>query len=303
MRAFITGSNGFVGKWLIEHLKDCGDEIIQLDDSVDIREQERLAMALSDAEPEVIFHLAALSHVGRSFEDPITYLEVNTVGTYKLLEAARKLKNPPRILLISSAEVYGVTGQRKNGHPLVEEDQLLPATPYAMSKVAAEYCGIQQMHAHGLEVIIARPFNHIGPGQSEDFVVSALARRIAVAESAGDDKIAIGNLSAMRDFTDVRDVVAAYRILSLNATPGQSYNVCSGHPTAISDIAEKLILLSGNKIELKTDEALLRAVDIPILYGSAEKMRSEFDWRPSLPLDQTLADVLNYWRKQIAQSA
>lgn len=303
MRAFITGSSGFVGKWLGEHLLSCGDETTSLDDSIDIRDQDKLREALADQAPEVIFHLAALTHVGRSFEDPITYLEVNALGTYKLLEAARTLTKPPRVLLISSAEVYGVTGQNKNGEPLEEKDPLLPATPYAMSKVAAEYAGLQEMHAHGLEVVIARPFNHIGPGQGEAFVVSALAKRIAMAEAAGTDVIPIGNLSAKRDFTDVRDVVAAYRLLALGGKPGQCYNVCSGVPTAIAEIAERLIGLSGHKIELRTDENLLRPVDLPILYGSSVKLREELGWEPSVPGDRTLADVLQYWRQQIGQSA
>jgi len=303
VRAFITGSSGFVGKWLTEHLIGCGDEVVSLDDSIDIRDQEKLRENLSAVEPEVIFHLAALTHVGRSFEDPITYLDVNVLGTYKLLEEARALAKPPRVLLVSSAEVYGATGQNKNGEPLVEEDPLLPATPYAMSKVAAEYAGLQEMYAHGLEVVIARPFNHIGPGQGEAFVVSALAKRIATAESAGSDVIPIGNLSAKRDFTDVRDVVAAYRLLALGGESGQCYNVCSGVPLSIAEIAERLIALSEHKIELKTDKNLLRPVDLPILYGSSTKLRNELGWEPSVPGDRTLSDVLKYWRQQIAQSA
>jgi GDP-4-dehydro-6-deoxy-D-mannose reductase len=289
-----------VGKWLSAHLADHGDEVFSIDESVDVRDEAALREVLRAAVPEVIYHLAALTHVGRSFEDPISYLEVNTVGTYKLLEAARSLVELPKVILISSAEVYGLTCQNKDGDPITEEDPVLPATPYAFSKVAAEYGGLQQMYSYGLPVVLARPFNHIGPGQSDAFVVSALAKRIAAAEISGEKYIPVGNLAAKRDFTDVRDVVAAYRMMAVEAKAGEAYNICSGKAVAISEIAEDLIRISASDIELRRDESLLRPVDLPVLYGSPAKLQDVTSWEPVIPRDQTLSDVLTYWREHLS---
>ncbi len=301
MRAFITGVSGFVGKWLSAHLAGCGDEVFSIDESVDVRNEGALREVLTQAAPEVVYHLAALTHVGRSFEDPITYLEVNTLGTYKLLEAARSLADPPKVILISSAEVYGLTCQKKGGEPITEQDPLLPATPYAFSKVAAEYGAMQQMYAYGLPVMLLRPFNHIGPGQGEAFVVSALAKRIAAAELSGEKSIPVGNLSAMRDFTDVRDVVSAYRMLAVAGKAGEAYNICSGKAVAISEIAQDLIRIADSDIELRQDESLLRPVDLPVLCGSSAKLREATSWEPVIGRDRTLSDVLAHWRERLSQ--
>src|SRR5579875_681286 len=201
MRAFLTGANGFVGGHLVAHMRSCGDAVSALDPAVDLvgeGDARALDEGLEAASPEVVYHLAALTHVGRSWEDPARTLEVNVLGTLAVLEAARRRTPVPRVLLVSSAEVYG-TG---DGRPLSETAPLAPVTPYAASMVAAEFLGVQAHLGRGVEVVRARPFNHVGPGQGDSFVVSALARRIVEAERSGGGPIAVGNLRAARDFTD-----------------------------------------------------------------------------------------------------
>ena len=205
MRALVTGARGFVGGWLVAHLEDHGDDVVAIDREVDITDGGAVRATFVDAAPDAVYHLAALTHVGRSWDDPAHVLHVNATGTLYVLEAARACASVPRVLLVSSAEVYGVVPEAQL--PVAEDAPLAPVTPYAASKVAAEYLGIQQHLAHGLPVIRVRPFNHIGPGQSSGFVVAALAERIAQAVRAGAPSIAVGNLTARRDLTDVRDVV------------------------------------------------------------------------------------------------
>jgi len=243
-----------------------------------------------------VYHLAALTHVGRSWDDPAEVLHVNATGTLYVLEAARACASVPRVLLVSSAEVYGVVPEGRL--PVTEDEPLAPVTPYAASKVAAEYLGVQQHLAHGLPVIRVRPFNHIGPGQSSGFVVAALAERIAQAVRAGASSIPVGNLSARRDLTDVRDVVRAYRTLVTDGTPGEVYNVCSGRDVAIDEVAARLLDLAGAQLELVPDPSLVRPVDVPVVRGDPGKLEAATRWRPEIDLEKTLRDVLDQWTEQ-----
>src|SRR5665213_2972195 len=295
MRALVTGASGFVGGYLSAHLRGCGDEVVALTDSVDLGDPAGAVAfeeQLTAVAPDVIYHLAALTHVGRSWEDPASTMRVNAMGTLSVLEAARTQVNPPRVMLISSSEVYGAG----EGRPIREDDPLRPVTPYAASKVSAEYLGLQAFLGRGLDVVRARPFNHIGPGQAYIFVVSALARRVVEAERSGGGAIAVGNLAAARDFTDVRDVVRAYRLLATSGAAGEVYNVCSGVARQVEELFTILIGHSRVALEPREDPELFRPVDVPMLVGDNSRLVDLVGWQPEIDLAQTLIAVLDYWR-------
>lgn len=295
MRALITGGKGFVGTWLGRHLGDEGDEVVVIDHEADVTDAAGMAEILAEVAPDAVYHLAALTHVGRSWDDPVEVLRVNALGTATVLAAARSCGSSPRVLLVSSAEVYGVVTDEST-LPLTEESALAPTTPYAATKVAAEFLGIQAHLGYGQPVVIARPFNHVGPGQASTFAVSGLAQRIVKAIREGRGELPVGNLTPRRDFTDVRDVVRAYRMLVVSGEPGRIYNVCSGQDVAIGDLAERLLALAGTDLRLVADPSLVRPVDVPVLRGSPVRLQAVTGWKPEIPLDDTLADVLAYWQ-------
>jgi GDP-4-dehydro-6-deoxy-D-mannose reductase len=197
------------------------------------------------------------------------------------------------VLVVSSAEVYGVVAP--DDLPLREDAPTGPATPYAASKLAAEAFALQAWRGYRQPVMVVRPFNHIGPGQSPNFAVPALAKRIIEARKSGATSLRVGTLTTRRDFTDVRDVVVAYRLLLEHGAPGEVYNVCSGRDVAISEVAAQLLELAGASLELVTDPALVRPVDVPVLRGDAGRLQAATGWTPSIPLATTLADVLASW--------
>jgi GDP-4-dehydro-6-deoxy-D-mannose reductase len=291
--AYITGSLGFVGRWLAEHLRTSGDTVRGSGVEVDVTDPASIRDAVTSAAPDVVYHLAGLAHVGRSWDDPLRTFQVNTIGTLNVLEAAASCASSPRVIVVSSAEVYGAAG----AEPVPETAPLRPTSPYAGSKAAAEYVALQQHLGRGLPIVIARPFNHVGPGQAPDFVVSGLARRVVLAEREGNSTVAVGNLDAERDFTDVRDVVRAYRLLALEGRPGEAYNIASGTSRKVRDVAEWLICQAHRPVELVRDASLVRPVDVPIFLGDASKLVSTTGWSPAVEFDQTLKDVLDYWRK------
>jgi GDP-4-dehydro-6-deoxy-D-mannose reductase len=295
VRSLITGGRGFVGQWMASHLRELGDDVVCIDREVEITDAVALLAALTDAAPEAIYHLAALTHVGQSWDEPLRVLEVNVIGTGALLAAARQCGSDPRVLVTSSAEVYGAVTD-PDLLPLREDSPTAPLTPYAASKLAAEAVVAQAHLGHGQHVITVRPFNHIGPGQTPNFAVPALARRIVAAERSGAGTIPVGNLSARRDFTDVRDVVRAYRLLIESGRPGAVYNVCSGRDISIREIADGLLGLAGTSLEFETDPSLVRPVEVPVLRGDPGRLADATGWAPAVPLEQTLADVLAYWR-------
>ncbi len=296
MRAYLTGGTGFVGAWLIRHLSEVGDTAVAPGPEVDVTDLAALAEDLQAALPDVVYHLAALTHVGRSWSEPAETFRVNALGTLNLLEAAARCEAPPVVVLVSSAEVYGPAS---DSHPLDEQAELRPVTPYAVSKVAAEFLGLQAYLGRGLHVVRARPFNHVGPGQADDFVVSALARRMVEAELTRITSVRVGNLAASRDFTDVRDVVRAYRLLALNGLGGEAYNVCSGRALSIASLAEQMAGLLAYEVKLVEDPSLFRPVEVPVLLGDASKLMTATGWSPEIPLSKTLSDVLDYWRARL----
>ncbi len=293
MRALITGGKGFVGQWLAAHLKDRGDEVAVIDLETDVADGAAVRRVFSDVVPEAVYHLAAMTHVGESWEDPSQVLRVNVLGTAEILAAARQLPAAPRVLVVSSAEVYGIV--TPDQLPLDEDAPTVPASPYAASKLAAEAVALQAWRGYEQPVVVVRPFNHIGPGQSPNFFVPALAKRIVEARRTGARALRVGTLTTRRDFTDVRDVVAAYRLLIEQGAPGTVYNVCSGRDVAMSEVAAELQRLAGVELTLQTDPELVRPVDVPVLRGNAALLHAATGWQPTTPLATTLADVLSSW--------
>ncbi len=293
MRALVTGGKGFVGHWLASHLEAHGDEVVVIDIETDVADGAAVRRVMADVDPQAVYHLAAMTHVGESWEDPSQVLKVNVLGTAEVLAAARSHAGEARVLVVSSAEVYGTVTPEQL--PLREDWPAAPASPYAASKLAAEVVALQAWRGYGQPVIVVRPFNHIGPGQSPTFFVPALAQRIVEAQRAGARSLRVGTLTTRRDFTDVRDVVAAYRLLVTSGTPGTVYNVCSGRDVAMAEVAAQLLTLAGADLELETDPGLVRPVDVPVLRGDAGRLHAATGWEPRIPLATTLADVLSSW--------
>lgn len=295
MRVLVTGGRGFVGRWLIDYLEAAGDTVQGLDAETDVTDAAAVKEAVAGWAPEAICHLAAQASVGASWDDQAATYRVNTGGTLNVLHAALACSRHPRVLVVSSAEVYGRVSPEDL--PIREDHPLAPVSPYAASKAAAEIVGLQFWHGGGLEVVRVRPFNHTGPGQRTDFVVPALAQQIARAARAGARSLRTGNLEARRDLTDVRDVVRAYRDLLAEGTPGEVYNVCRGSSISIREVAERLLALAGVDIPIEIDPARFRPTDIPELRGDPARLEKAISWTPEIPMDTTLFDVLAYWKR------
>ncbi len=295
MRALVTGATGFVGPYLVEHLADAQDDVVGVDLELEITDAEAVHTALLDIKPDVVYHLAALSHVGDSWDAPAEFFRVNTMGTLNVLLAARS-SGVERVLVIGSAEQYG---RVEPGDMPIDEDQpLRPITPYGASKAAAEMAASHVHLGRGLPVVCARAFNHIGPGQSAGLVVSAIANQVALNERAGGDVVLTGDLTPTRDFTDVRDVVRAYRLLVEHGVAGEAYNVCSGRAVSIREVADKLLALANRPMRIETDPARLRPVEVPAHWGDNTKLRTATGWMPTIPLERSMADVLAWWRSK-----
>ncbi len=300
MRALITGGGGFVGRHLARHLEESGDEVTATDRSIDgcdILDTPALLERFRTVRPEVVYHLAGASDVGGSWSNPQATFRANAEGTLNVLWAAREA-GCERVLTVGSADVYGkVTAEDL---PIDEDQPLRPVSPYAASKCAADHIALQAFLGHDQQVVRARPFNHLGPGQTDRFVAPALAGRVARNELLGDEVVVVGNLSPKRDFTDVRDVVRAYRLLIEHGTAGEVYNVCSGRAIAVQELADQFIAMAKTPMRLEPDPALQRPVDIPVLLGDSSKLRRDTGWEPEIPLEQTLRDLLDDRRRQVA---
>jgi GDP-4-dehydro-6-deoxy-D-mannose reductase len=304
MKSLITGINGFVGGWLKEHLLAEGDSVIGLPEGLDICDRKGIIDFMRSVEVDWLFHLAALTHVGQSWHDPEAFFRVNVIGTQNVTEALAESNPNAKMIYISSSEVYGqsLMGESSQNYlPINETTSIRPVTPYAASKVAAEFVALQGAFGRGLDVVIARPFNHVGPGQGEQFVVSGLAKRIVAAQIEGLDSIPVGNLDSERDFTDVRDVVRAYRSLAVAGDSAEAYNVCSGRAISIAEIAQDLIRLAGGKVLLRQDPSLMRAVEVKTSIGDSSKIAAATDWSPTISIDQTLTEILGFWRDRLRE--
>ncbi len=302
MRVLVTGAGGFVGHHLVRHLTDAGDDVHTTDPAhggADITDAAAIATEIATIAPEVVYHLAGWADVGGSWAHPVEAFRANAEGTLNVLTACQAAE-VRRVVAVSSADVYGAVSPEEL--PLTEESPLRPASPYAASKVAADYLGLQAWLGHGLPVMRVRAFNHLGPGQSDKFLASALASRIARAEREGGEVLAIGDLSPRRDFTDVRDVVRAYRLLAEKGEPGEAYNVCSGVDLAVQQVADVLLGLAKVDLRFETDPALLRPVEVPVLRGSHAKLTAATGWEPEIAIEATLAELLDDWRARLDAS-
>lgn len=314
MRALITGSNGFVGQYLAEYLlkkdievwgtiheskaipKEIHNEIIIR--QMDITDQLQVKNVLSECKPDYIFHLAAQSSAAVAWKHPDLTMTVNINGTINLLECIRKFDLKPRILLIGSSEEYGTV--KSKDLPIDEAHELRPGNPYAISKAAQSMIGQVYSKAYDLNIIMARAFNHIGPKQSSKFVVSDFTKRIAEIEKGKIPPILkVGNLEAERDFTDVRDIVRAYYELVLKGKRGEIYNIGSGKVCKIQDILDRLLSLTNMKIKIQKDIDRYRPLDVPIVQCDSRKFVNLTSWQPRYTLEETLKDVLEYWRGKV----
>jgi GDP-4-dehydro-6-deoxy-D-mannose reductase len=298
VNALVTGAAGFVGRHLLDHLRASGDDTTGIDreHGVDLLDPDALTAAVEAARPDAVYHLGGWSDVGASWREPRAAFRANAEGTLNLLHACREI-GVGRVLLVSSADVYGKVSLSEL--PLTEESPFRPVTPYAASKVAADELGLQAWLGYGLAVLRVRAFNHLGPGQTNRFVCPALAERIARNELDGSEVVPVGNLTPRRDFTDVRDVVRAYRLLVEHGEPGEAYNVCSGEDIAISDLADRLVAMAYRPMRLESDASLQRPVDVPVLRGDYAKLNKATGWTPEISLQTTLQDVLEEWRERI----
>jgi len=303
MKALVTGASGFVGRHLVTHLRASGDEVVESDrdsDGTDITDAASVRALFERVRPEVVYHLGGWADVGGSWQAPVDAFRVNAEGTLNVLGAATDC-GVQRVLAVSSADVYGIVTPAEL--PLTEDSPLRPASPYAASKVAADYLGLQAWLGRHLPVLRVRAFNHLGPGQTDKFVAPALASRIARAERDGGEVLTVGDLSARRDFTDVRDVVRAYRLLVERGEAGEVYNVCSGVDLAVQDLADQLVAQSRVPLRLEVDESLLRPVELPVLRGSHDRLTAATGWEPEIPMATTLAALLEDWRARVAAGA
>ena len=294
LRALITGSAGFVGTHLTAHLQAMGDEVIGIDrtNGVDLLDPTAVAAAVSESQPDAVYHLGGWSDVGASWQAPLATLQVNAEGTLNILQACRDTVE--RVLVVSSADIYGKVTLAEL--PLTEDSPVRPVSPYAASKVAADMVALQAWLGYGLEVMRVRAFNHFGPGQTNRFVAPALAERIAVCEKEGHEEVTVGNLTPRRDFTDVRDVVRAYRMLITDGEPGEAYNVCSGLDIAIAELGERLVAMAQRPVRLQGDPTLQRPVDVPVLRGDHTKLTKATGWEPAIDTNTTLGEILDEWR-------
>jgi GDP-4-dehydro-6-deoxy-D-mannose reductase len=314
-RTLVTGATGFAGGHLVEALLARGDAVVGLSRrgqwpasggrlagrvplrACDLCDPAGLEGVLRDVQPERVYHLAGYPHVGRSFREPDEAWAGNLVATRRLYDAVVRWGGRPRLLFIGSGLVYGDAEQPGGSHD--ERCLLCPSSPYAASKAAADLVSYQYACDPGLEIVRARPFNHIGPGQQPQFAIPHFAQQlVAIERGLRPPVLETGNLRPQRDLTDVRDMVAAYLLLMEHGRPGEAYNIGSGQTRSIQAVLDRLVALSGLQVEVRQRAELLRSTEEATVRVDASKLRRETGWAPRFPLDQTLADTLAYWREQ-----
>jgi len=314
--ALITGITGFVGSHMAELLLKEGFEVHGLcrwrsrtenidhikekihlveGDLLDVHSLQKLLM---DVRPSYIFHLAAQSFVPASWTSPAVTLEINIVGSCNLFEAVRTVKIEPLIQIACSSEEYGLV--KPEEVPIKETNPLRPLSPYGVSKLAMDYLGYQYFKSYNMRIVRTRGFNHTGPRRGEVFAESSFAKQIAEIEK-GIKKpiILVGNLDAQRDYTDVRDMVLGYLLALEKGESGEVYNICSGKAIKIREVLEILLSFSKVKVEIKQDPARMRPSDVPILLGDNSKFAKKTGWKPQIPFEKTMEDLLNYWREKV----
>lgn len=306
-KVIVTGANGFVGNHLVRELSENGIEVIGIGgDRTAVQQSPHISnymvLNLLDAKAagtidfsgvDGVIHLAGLAAVGPSFDDPMLYVNVNVGIEVNLFETAMKQGFKPRFLIISSATLYEAGAPL----PLTEASPVDPNSPYAVSKIGQEQMALYYQ-SRGFETIIARPFNHIGPGQGPGFIVPDLAQQIIACEKGSAAEILVGNLDAKRDYTDVRDIVRAYRLLLDKGKSGETYNICSGKALSGHQILDGLLASVKTKPTIKQDPAKMRPSDTPEVYGSHDKLAADTGWQPEIPTETTLKDVIEDWRSR-----
>jgi len=319
MKALITGITGFAGSHLAEYLlaehpevevfglyrwRSRMENIEHLGNRVqllecELRDYNAVHRALEKSRPDFIFHLAAQSFVPSSWVAPSDTLSANIVGQANVFEAVRALGLDPAIQIACSSEQYGLVHPHET--PIKETNPLRPLSPYAVSKVAQDFLGYQYFQSYGLKVIRTRGFNHTGPRRGQVFVTSNFCSQVAAIENGFQEPvIRVGNLEAIRDFTDVRDMVRAYWLAVTKATPGEVYNIASGEGIHIREMLDKILAQSKVDVKVEVDPERLRPSDVEILIGDSSKFRGDTGWEPKIPFDQTLTDLLEYWRRRMA---
>jgi len=307
MRALIIGVAGFVGRYLADELTGAGWDVsgtrlptepANLEIPVhglDILDTTAVKSLLIRTDPDCVFHLAAQSSVAVSWKQPALTVDVNIKGAVNVLEAVRDMDKPPRVMLIGSGDEYGHILAEEL--PLVEDTALRPGNVYACTKIAQGMLGQIYTRAYGLEIIIVRAFNHLGVGQTDTFVVPGFCKQVAEIEAkGGSGTIRVGNLEAKRDFTDVRDIVKAYRLLAEKGVSGEIYNIGSGTSVAIADILETIIKQSNAKITVEQDPQRMRPSDTPDVRADISKLVKCTGWKPEIALEETIKNVLDEWR-------
>lgn len=315
-RALITGITGFAGSHLAELLLEGDFDVwgtarprsktdhiesirrkIHLEDA-DLLDSHSLYTIISKIKPDYIFHLAAQSFVPTSWASPAVTLEINIVGSANLFEAVRQANIDPTIQIACSSEEYGLVYPSEI--PITEENPLRPLSPYAVSKVALDYLGYQYFASYKMKIIRTRGFNHTGPRRGDTFVTSNFAKQIAMIEKGKQEPIIqVGNLDAQRDWTDVRDMVRGYLLAVEKGESGEVYNICTGKSVVVGDMLAKLISMSKVKVKIVPDPTRMRPSDVPVLRGDNTKFKKQTGWKPQIPFDQTLEDLLNYWRERV----
>lgn len=316
-KVLITGISGFAGSFLADYLLSSGKysisgtyhsdtniaNINHLKDKitligVNLLDEKLVENIYKELAPDIIFHLAALTSPSESFASPLNTLQNNIASELAVLEAVRKGSSKSKILIVSTSEIYGMVEEKDL--PIDENTPLRPVSPYAVSKIAQDYLGLQYKIAYNLHVVRVRPFVHIGPRQSPKFVTASFAKQIAEIEKGKKEPILlVGNLKAKRDFTDVRDMVRAYEMVVEKGQAGEVYNIGSGTSFEIAGILQKLLSFSKNKISIQVDKSLVRPSDIPELICDGRKLSRQTGWKPEIPIDTTLKDILDYWRNII----
>ena len=300
-RVLITGGTGFAGSHLSEACAAAGDEVLHVSRHGDLRADlcsaDETRRAVAAAGPEVVYHLAAQAHVGRSWSDPATTLRTNVIMTLNLLEAVRHEAPSATVVAVSSGEVYGPP----ESLPVDERAPLRPQNPYAVSKASADLLARFYVDGHGLRVVRSRAFNHAGPRQEPIYAIASFAQQVAAALERGEQPVRIvtGNPDTRRDYTDVRDVVAAYRLLAEHGVAGEAYNVCSGRAASARELVDALAAGAGVEVEQEIDPARVRAHEVMEIRGSFDKLRDCTGWTPSIPLETTLTDTVAWWRSEL----
>jgi GDP-4-dehydro-6-deoxy-D-mannose reductase len=292
----VTGAAGFAGSHLVDLLTSSGTSVTGWRRrDVDLLDADGVRRALAQLRPGLVYHCAGAVHVGQSWKNAREPLAANVLGTHHLLEGLRAARIAARVLIPGSSLVY-----RQSDRALTEDDSTGPASPYALSKLAQEMLGRRGLDEDGQQIYLTRSFNHTGPRQNPSYAASGFARQIALIE-AGRMRpiIEVGNLETARDLSDVRDTVRAYRDIVERGRAGVVYNVCSGKAHKIREILDRLVALSRVAVDVRIDSGRYRPNDTPVLLGDPSRLARETGWRPAIPLDQTLSDLLDYWRKQV----